>query len=148
MIAGPSQTFDHHGYIFAAHNAGGARTDRVVVTLDGNADNLEVFAHEYAGLAKGPFDSGQVGSGTSNSTDGVLVAVKVTAAPALVFAFGYAVTAAGHGRLAAGTAMNQRQTAFWGLSEDAILNAPGLASATATMTSGTNSALLVATFAR
>jgi hypothetical protein len=143
-VVGP---FDGNGtrhYIAVALDVAGG-PDTVTVTVNGNpSPYLGLHIHEYAGLARqGAFDVGSAAAGTSSAVDGMASGAKATTADhELIFGYGVSSDTA-----YPGTGFTARSGFSTGdVTEDKVVSVQGTYQATATMVSGTNWEMLMATF--
>lgn len=127
-------------YLYGAFDIAAGGPDAVTVSFTG-AGRLDVYVQAYRGVAAtAAVDVKVATNGTSTAVDGMSSGPFTTTHPnELVFAYATAATAA------AGTGFMLRSNAYGNVTEDEIAASPGTYTATATMTSGTNWTLLVAT---
>ena len=140
-VAGP---FDGNGarhYIYLASDTS-AGADTLTVTLNGSVSNLDIQAHEYAGLARSTaFDVAASGNGTSNAPNGMASGSATTSAGNELI-FGYADA----NMVKAGTGFTERTSISGNVTEDKVVSVAGAYQATATMTAGNGWTMMMATF--
>ena len=145
ILVGPAVWYfggtDEATYVAAAYDVQGG-ADTVTVSLSGPSDCLEVYVHEFAGLAaSAAFDVGKWSGGTSNAVDGMKSGFATTAA-AHELIFGFGVT----GQAIAGTGFTACSAFNANVTEYSIVNSVGSYQTTATMTSGSTWVMLMAAF--
>jgi hypothetical protein len=143
VVMGPIDGTTGRYYIAVALDVvGGPGT--VTIARDGGATSyFQVYVHEYSGLARSAaFDVSAWRSGTSSATDGVRSGRATTTFPRELI-FGFATFSSG-GR--AGTGYRQRSSFNANVTEDKIAANEGGYETTATMTSGSQWTMLMATF--
>jgi hypothetical protein len=143
-VVGP---FDGNGtrhYIAVALDVAGG-PDTVTVTVSGNpAPYLGMHIHEYSGVARtAAFDMSSAAAGTSSAVDGMASGAKPTTADQeLIFGYGVSSDTA-----YPGTGFTARSGFSTGdVTEDKVVSVRGAYQATATMVSGSNWEMLMATF--
>jgi hypothetical protein len=141
---GPFDAKGTRHYLAVALDAAGG-PDTITVTVSGDpAPYLGMHIHEYSGLARqGAFDTGSAAAGTSSAVDGMASGAKSTAADReLIFGYGVSSDTA-----YPGTGFTARSGFSTGdVTEDRIVSVRGTYQATATMVSGTQWEMLMATF--
>jgi hypothetical protein len=144
VVAGPySVSGALQLYLAAAFDVAGG-TDNVTVTWSG-APNVDLYIHEYAGLAAvDAIDGTSTARGTSSDADSVASAsVTVTAPNELLFAF----VGADSADVTVGSGFYLGVTFIGNLTEDRVIEQPGTYQATATVTtSGYAWGVLLAAF--
>jgi hypothetical protein len=140
-VLGPWDTFGgYRSYIALAQDVGGG-PDTVSAQVS-PATTMELYVHEYAGLAtSGAFDKSSSRNGSSSTTDGMESGFVTTSFDQELI-FGFAVT----NTAALGTGFNLRSSFNNNVIEDKVVTTKGSYQATATMTAGTAWAMMVATF--
>jgi hypothetical protein len=128
-------------WLRAAVGVAGGPTN-VTVQLDAPVSGgIELYVHEYADVSAIGVATGA--SGTTKAVDGMQTSLLTTTVPnELVFCYGTSVT----GAAVAGTAFTPRSRFHSNVTEDRIAPTPGAYRAIGTMTSGTEWALIGATF--
>jgi len=126
-IGVPSDSNGLHAIIYYASDISGGPCT-VTATLDGMADSLELYVHEYAGIdTADPLDgaAANIGGDTTMSSG----SAQLSRSGDLVFAF------AVDGQVSPGPGFTARSTFNGNLAEDMISGAPGKYGATATANS-------------
>lgn len=137
VIAGPFDRVGWRHYIaFAADSAPGVDTISITCT---QFTSMQIYLHEYAGIRA--VDQTAMAEGASTAADGMASGfATTTSAPELIFGYGET------GRGGVGSGFTQRSSLDGNLTEDRIVDIAGDYQATATMVTGSDWTMMMATF--